>query len=170
MHTFHRPELCMSLRYSDSRFSIVLCLCFGPDSPQSEFSSSLPRQHNPPPLSSAYYPCPDHAAGRSCFHQPLTGWPNPGSLYSSLSTPGCGKLSFLPSSLLQPRRPPQQRREPPPGRPHATPGARNAGPQGRKLWGQCRVPTPTPTAPGTHGSRNAGFPPQRMGSRGRDSA
>ena len=61
-------------------------------------------------------------------------------------------------------------RHPPRGRPSATPTASNAGPQGRTLWGRCSVPTPAPTAPGTHGLRNPGCPLQRMGSRGRDSA
>ena len=61
-------------------------------------------------------------------------------------------------------------RHPPRGRPSATPTASNAGPQGRTLWGRCWVPTPAPTAPGTHGSRNPGCPPQRMGGRRRDSA
>ena len=44
-------------------------------------------------------------------------------------------------------------RHPPRGRHSATPTASNAGPQGRTLWGRCWVPTPAPTAPGTHGSR-----------------
>ena len=61
-------------------------------------------------------------------------------------------------------------RQPPRGRPSATPTASNAGPQGRTLWGRCWVPTPAPTAPGTHGSRYPGCPPQRTGGRGRDSA
>ena len=61
-------------------------------------------------------------------------------------------------------------RQPPRGRPSATPTASNAGPQGRTLWGRCWVPTPAPTAPGTHGSRNPGRPLQRTGGRGRDSA
>ena len=56
------------------------------------------------------------------------------------------------------------------GRPSFTPTASNAGPQGRTLWGRCWVPTPTPTAPGTHGTRNSGCPLQRTGGRGRDSA
>ena len=56
------------------------------------------------------------------------------------------------------------------GRPSATPTAGNAGLQGRTLWGRCWVPTPAPTAPGTHGSRNPGCPLQRTGGRGRDSA
>ena len=42
-------------------------------------------------------------------------------------------------------------RHPPRGRPSAAPTASNAGPQGRTLWGRCWVPTPAPTAPGTHG-------------------
>ena len=61
-------------------------------------------------------------------------------------------------------------RQPPRGHPSATPAAHNAGPQGRTLWGQCWAPTPAPTAPGTHGSRNPGSPLQRTGGRGRDSA
>ena len=61
-------------------------------------------------------------------------------------------------------------RQPPWERPPATPTASNAGPQGRTLWNRCWVPTPAPTAPGTHGSRYPGCPPQRTGGRGRDSA
>ena len=57
-------------------------------------------------------------------------------------------------------------RHPPLERPSATPTASNAGPQGRTLWGRCWVPTPTPTAPGTHGSRNPGCPLQRTGPNG----
>ena len=55
-------------------------------------------------------------------------------------------------------------------RPPATPTVSNAGLQGRTLWGWCWVPTPAPTAPGTHGSRNPGCPPQRTGGRGTESA
>ena len=61
-------------------------------------------------------------------------------------------------------------RHPPRGRLPATPTASNTGPQGRTLWGRCWVPTPAPTAPGTHGSRNPGRPLQRTGGGGRDSA
>ena len=61
-------------------------------------------------------------------------------------------------------------RHPPRGRPSATPTTSNAGPQGRTLWGRCWVPTPAPTAPGTHGPRNPSCPLQRTGGRGRDSA
>ena len=59
---------------------------------------------------------------------------------------------------------------PPRGRPSATPTASNASPHERTLWGRCWVPTPAPTAPGTHGTRNPGCPLQRTGGRGRDSA
>ena len=59
----------------------------------------------------------------------------------------------------------------PPGDPlSATPTASNASPQGRTLSGRCWVPTPAPTAAGTHGSRNPGRPLQRTGGQGRDSA
>ena len=61
-------------------------------------------------------------------------------------------------------------RHPPRGRPSATPTASNAGPQGHTLWGRGWVPTPAPTAPATHGSRNPGRPLRRTGGRGRDSA
>ena len=61
-------------------------------------------------------------------------------------------------------------RHPPRGCPSAILTASNADPQGRTLWGRCWVPTPAPTAPGTHRSRNRGCPPQRMGGQGRDSA
>ena len=61
-------------------------------------------------------------------------------------------------------------RHPPRGHPSATPTASNAGPQGRTRWGRCWVPTPAPTASGTHGSRNPGCPLQRTGGWGRDSA
>ena len=71
---------------------------------------------------------------------------------------------------LTPEAPHHGGRHPPRGRPSATPLASNAGPQGRTLWGRCWVPTPAPTAPRTHGSRNPGCPLQRTGGRGRDSA
>ena len=61
-------------------------------------------------------------------------------------------------------------RHPPRGRPSAPPTASNASPQGRSLWGKSWVHTPAPTADGTHGSRNPGYPLQRTGGRGRDSA
>ena len=55
---------------------------------------------------------------------------------------------------LTPDAPHNGGRHPPRGRPSATPTASNAGHQGRTLWNnRCWVPTPAPTAPGTHGSR-----------------
>ena len=71
---------------------------------------------------------------------------------------------------LTPDAPHNGERRPPRGRSSATPTAGNAGPQGRTLWGRCPVPTPAPTAPGTHGTRNPGCPLQRTGGQGRDSA
>ena len=59
---------------------------------------------------------------------------------------------------------------PPRGRRPTTPTASNAGLQGRTLWGRCWVPTPASTEPGTHGSRNPGYPLQRTGGRRRDGA
>ena len=71
---------------------------------------------------------------------------------------------------LTPGAPRNGGKHPPRGRPSATPTASNAGPQGRTLWGRCWVPTPAPTAPGTHGTRNPGCPLQRMGGQRGDSA
>ena len=70
-----------------------------------------------------------------------------------------GKGERLTADVV--RRPSQRRAAIPRGRPSATPTGSNAGPQGRTLWGRCLVPTPAPTASGTHGSRNPGCPPQR---------
>ena len=61
-------------------------------------------------------------------------------------------------------------RHPPRGRPSTTRTASNAAPQGRTLWKRCWVPTPTPTAPRTHGSRYPGCRPERTGGRGREGA
>ena len=61
-------------------------------------------------------------------------------------------------------------RHSPRGRPPATPTAPNDGSQERTLRDSCWVPTPTPTAPRIHGSRNPGCPPQKTGGRGRNSA
>ena len=71
---------------------------------------------------------------------------------------------------LTPGAPHNGGKHPPRGRPSATPTASNAGPQGRTLWDRCWVPTPAPTAPGTHGTRNPGCPLQRMDGWRRDNA
>ena len=71
---------------------------------------------------------------------------------------------------LTPGAPHNGGRRPPRGSSSATPTAGNAGPQGRTLRGRCWIPTPAPTAPGTHGTRNPGCPLQRTGGQGRDSA
>ena len=52
---------------------------------------------------------------------------------------------------LTPGAPHNGGRHPPRGRPSATPTASNAGPQGRTLWGRCRVHTPASTAPSITG-------------------
>ena len=69
---------------------------------------------------------------------------------------------------LTPSAPHHGGRHPPQGTPFRHP--HNAGPEGRTLWGRCWAPTPTPTAPGTRGSRNPGCTLRRTGGRGRDSA
>ena len=61
---------------------------------------------------------------------------------------------------LTPDAPHNGRRHPPRECPSATPTASNAGPQERTLCSWCWVPTPAPTAAGTHGSQNPGRPPQ----------
>ena len=61
-------------------------------------------------------------------------------------------------------------RHPPRGRPSAPPTASHAGLQWLTLWGWYWAPTPAPTTPETHGSRNPGRPLQRTDGRGRDSA
>ena len=71
---------------------------------------------------------------------------------------------------LTPDAPHNGGRHSPRARPSATTTASNAGPQGRTLWGWCWVPRRAPTAPGTHGSRNLGCPPQTTDGPGRDSA
>ena len=71
---------------------------------------------------------------------------------------------------LTPGAPHNGGKHPPRGHPSATPTASNAGPQGRTLWDRCWVPTPAPTAPRTHGTRNPGCPLQRTDGQGRDGA
>ena len=68
------------------------------------------------------------------------------------------------------RRPSQWWKAPPPGTPFLHPHSEQRRPARAHAVKPCWVPTPAPTAPGTHGLRNPGRPPQRTGGRGRDSA
>ena len=68
------------------------------------------------------------------------------------------------------RRPSQRWKAPPQGTPFRHPHSEQRQPARAHTVGPVLGPTPAPTAPGTHGSRNPGCPPQRTGGRGRDSA
>ena len=129
----------------------------------------------PPPLGTA----PHHPRGT----QPPQGMQAKGTVLGAHThtpaTTACGWQTpttrpvggqFAEGERLTSDAPHNGGRHPPRGCPSTTPTASNAGPQGRTQWGRPWVPTPAPTAPGTHGSRNPGCPPQRMGGPGRDSA
>ena len=105
-------------------------------------------------------------AGSTRPHRPRPGHSGPGTLAARYE----GQARLGEGQRLTPGAPHNGGRHPPRGRPSATPTASNAGAQGRTLWGRCWAPTPTPTAPGTHGSRNPGFTLRRTSGRGRDSA
>ena len=134
--------------------------------PSQRGQASPPGNGPPPP--------PRHAAPTGHTRQgDSAGPPHPRTRAHSTciagpDSPGGGRAagSERPTSDA----PHNSERHPPRGRPPAAPTARNAGPQGRTLWGRCWVPTPTPTAPGTHGSQNPACPPRRTSGRGRDSA
>ena len=138
-----------------------------PDAPHNPGGPTPPRDGLPPPPRHA---APTGHAGQGDSDGPphphararSTRVADPNSPPSGRAVGGGGAPDL--------RRPSQRWKAPPPGRPSATPTASNAGPQGRTLWGRRWVPAPAPTAPGTHGSRNPGCPPQRTGGRGRDSA
>ena len=85
-----------------------------------------------------------------------------------LPAPEDGRLGE--GQRLTPGAPHNDGRPPPRGRPSATPTASDASPQGRTPRGRCWVPTPAPTAPGTHGTRSPDCLLQRTDGRGRDSA
>ena len=68
------------------------------------------------------------------------------------------------------RRPSQRWKAPPPGTPLSHPNCEQRWPARAHAVGPVLGPTPAPTAPGTHRSRNPGCPPQRTSGRGRDSA
>ena len=106
-----------------------------------------------------------HHAPRHARHRHHTHRTHP----TSPGSPPSGR-AFGGGTAPDLRRPSQWWKATPRGRPSATPTASNAGPQGRTLRGRCWVPTPAPTAPRTHGTRNPGCPLQRTGGRGRDSA
>ena len=117
----------------------------------------------PPPPGTAPPPPPRHAAPRGhASRGDSAGPPHPhaGAHSTWVADPICPPRGQAAGGGGAPdlRRPSQRRKAPPRGRPSATPAARNAGPQGRTLWGRCWVPTPAPTAPRTHGSRNPGCP------------
>ena len=61
-------------------------------------------------------------------------------------------------------------RHPPRGTPFRHPHSEQPRPARAHAVGPVLSPTPAPTAPGTHGSRNPGRPLDRTGGRGRDSA
>ena len=101
--------------------------------------------------------------GRCWVHTPARPHPGHTGRGTQLPAPEDGRSGE--GQRLTPGTPHNGGRHPPRGRPSAAPTACNAGPQGHTLWGRCWVPTPAPTAPGTHGTRNPGGCP-----RGRDSA
>ena len=111
-----------------------------------------------------------HGAPRHAPHRHHTHRTHPHPRRQHVAGEGGGGRAAGEGGASDPRHPSPRRTATPRGRPTATPTARNAGPQGHAPWGRCRVPTPAPTAPGTHGSRNPGRPLQRTGGRGRDSA
>ena len=129
----------------------------------------------PPPPGTAPQPTPRHAAPTGHAGQgDSVGPPHPHTRAHSTwvadpNSPPSGR-AVGGGTAPDLRRASQWWKAPPWGRPSAIPTASNAGPQGRTLWGRCWVPTPAPTAPGTHGSRNPGCPLQRTGGRGRDNA
>ena len=111
----------------------------------------------PPPPGTPPPPPPRHAAPRGhASREDSAGPPHPhaGAHSTWVADPICPPRGHAARGGGAPdlRRPSQRRKAPPRGRPSATPAARNAGPQGRTLWGRCWVPTPAPTAPRTHGS------------------
>ena len=95
-------------------------------------------------------PCPQQVGGGP--RQPARRAGSQGRGSAGTQTPLTTAKGTPPGDALRHPHSGQRR----PGRAHAV--------------GQVLVPTPTPTAPGTHGSRNPGCPPQSTGGRGRDSA
>ena len=135
--------------------------------PSQRWQATPPRNGPPPPLRHA---APTGHAGQGDSVRP----PHPHSRAHStwVATPTACPVGGQSGEgqRLTSDAPHTGGRHPPRGRPSATPTGSNASPQGRTLWGWCWVPTPAPTVPGTHGSRNPGCPLQRTGGRERDSA
>ena len=121
------------------------------------------------------HPPPGMAPHQPRRTQPLTGRAKQGGGAGPRHPHTCTHSRWVANPGSPPRGRAAGRREAPESRPasqrpSATPTARKGGLQGHTLWGRCWVPTPTPTAPWTHGSRNPGRPPQRAGGWRRDSA
>ena len=135
-----------------------------PPSPSRETCRGVPIR--PQLLSSALFSCLHHRRVIRTPHPHTRAhgmWvTDPNSTPRGRAVGGGGALDH--------RRPSQRRKAPPLGTPFRHPQSEPAGPQGRTLWGRGWVPTPAPTAPGTHGSRSPGCPLQRTGGRGRDNA
>ena len=134
--------------------------------PSQRWQASPPGDGPPPPPRHAA--STEHAAGTVLGSQTHTPAPTPRRWRTPSARPVGGQSGE--GRRLTTDAPHNGGRHVPRGRPSATPTASNAGPQGRLLCGRCCVPTPAPTAPGTHGTRNPGCPLQRTGGRGRDSA
>ena len=140
-----------------------------PQTPLTMMEGTPPGDALPPPPQRATPARKDARCGAGAG-SPRPYRPHPGHRVAEpwLPTPEDGRPGE--GQRLTPGTPHNGGRHPPGGRYSATPTASNAGPQGRTLWDRCWVPTPAPTAPGTHGSRNPGRPLQRTGGRGWDSA
>ena len=120
-------------------------------------------------------PAPRHAAPTGHAGQgDSVGPPHPRARAHSMSvadpnSPPSGR-AVRGGGVPDLRRPSQRWKAPPPGTPFRHPHCEQGRPARAHAVGPVLGPTPAPTSPGTHGSRNPGRPPQRTGSRGRDSA
>ena len=125
----------------------------------------------PPPTGTAYPPSPRHAAPTGHASQgDSVGPPHPHTRADSTwvtdpNSPPSGRAG-RGGTAPDLRRPSQWWKAPPPGTPFRHPHSEQRWPARRTLWGRCWVPTPAPTAPGTHGSRNTGCRLQTTGGRG----
>ena len=138
-----------------------------PDAPH---SGGRPPPRGPPPTTPAARSPHRACRPRGQYWAPTPTHPRPQHVVGGPQQPAQWEGQSGEGRRLISDAPHNGGRHPPRGRPSAAPTASNAGPQGRTLWGRCWVPTPAPTAPRTHGSRNSGCLLQRTGGRGRDSA